>query len=541
MANVTIVKLKIRRGSDAQRKTIVLDQGEVGYTLDTRRIFVGDGVTEGGNSVGAKTVGPFNSKASLGPAIGESPGLQLGDIGYAESKLYTLTSTIYNNTLSGWAYIGPKPDGTLVDFVGGSGDDQNYLTLKKIPGAIDSQYMSPAVFGRGLLSSYSTTDGGKVEVGINTNYFELSASGAGGITNIIAPKQNSITEREIKSTMFDKGLVGGECNSCGGWDKVSVSINTNQLQFDCNNRLEIKAFGNTSDGVSLTMPTQVWAGTCGENLGQGLSLDSNCNVQAAIAGIAGCGTPINLNNGLLSLNGGTSAAQEFPFLGTRQGLITEIRSSIFDMVTGVALSGGDSGDGVPIGSIIPHAAAYTKIPAGYLLCDGTDVSRTAFEELFDIIGTTYGNRASDTFTLPNLTGGNVAIYGAEGLASGATSNVPTGGGSDTIYLSGAKASTFGTVNNTSAQVGLSATAVNFIIKALEDPIMNIFNGAPDQVRRGYLDSGAPRLKNQIYECLDNSGERTLLSSAGFIRFGLSGTTRGSDEDYDKFAIPVFSW
>ena len=76
MANVTIVKLKIRRGSDAQRKTIVLDQGEVGYTLDTRRIFVGDGVTEGGNSVGAKTVGPFNDKANLGPAVGQSPGLQ---------------------------------------------------------------------------------------------------------------------------------------------------------------------------------------------------------------------------------------------------------------------------------------------------------------------------------------------------------------------------------------------------------------------------------------------------------------------------------
>jgi hypothetical protein len=132
MANVTIVKLKIRRGSDAQRKTIVLDQGEVGYTLDTRRIFVGDGVTEGGNSVGAKTVGPFNDKANLGPAVGQSPGLQLGDIGYAESKLYTLTSTIYTNNLSGWSYIGPRPDGTLVDFVDGSvltekQQDESYL------------------------------------------------------------------------------------------------------------------------------------------------------------------------------------------------------------------------------------------------------------------------------------------------------------------------------------------------------------------------------------------------------------------------------
>ena len=546
MANVTIVKLKIRRGSDAQRKTIVLDQGEVGYTLDTRRIFVGDGVTEGGNSVGAKTVGPFNDKANLGPAVGQSPGLQLGDIGYAESKLYTLTSTIYTNNLSGWSYIGPRPDGTFVDFVGGSGDDQNYLTVKKLPGAIDSQYMSPAVFGKGLLSSYNTTDGGMIEVGINTNYLELSASGVGGNTNIIAPKANSVTEREISPTIFDKGIEGGTAAGAGGFDKISLSINTNQFQFDTNNKLEIKAFGNKSDGGSLTMPTQIWAGDSGQNLGTGLSLNSDNELQAAFRGI-GEGAPINLNDGLLSLNGGTSAAQEFPFLDTREGVITQIRSSIYDMVTAKGLSGDNAGDGVPIGSIIPHAAAFTKIPAGYLLCDGTTVTRTAYSKLFDVIATTYGNGdgSGNTFSLPNLTGGNVTLYGADALATGANSNTPAGAGtSDTIYLSGTKASTYSSVDSSTTRFGLSATAVNFIIKAEEDPLLNIFNGAPDQVSKGYLDAslnGGPALKNQVYECIDNSGKRTLLSSAGFIRFGLSGTTRSTDEDYDKFAIPVFNW
>ena len=54
MANITIVKLKVRRGSNAQRQTIVLDQGEVGYTIDTKRLFVGDGSTTGGHVVGNK-------------------------------------------------------------------------------------------------------------------------------------------------------------------------------------------------------------------------------------------------------------------------------------------------------------------------------------------------------------------------------------------------------------------------------------------------------------------------------------------------------
>ena len=72
MANISIVKLKVRRGSDAQRKTIVLDQGEIGYTLDTRRLFVGDGSTFGGQSVSNKNIGPFANNSSLGPD--SSPG-----------------------------------------------------------------------------------------------------------------------------------------------------------------------------------------------------------------------------------------------------------------------------------------------------------------------------------------------------------------------------------------------------------------------------------------------------------------------------------
>ena len=541
MANVTIVKLKVRRGSDTQRKTIVLDQGEVGYTLDTRRIFVGDGVTEGGNSVGAKIVGPFNSKASLGPAASESPGMQIGDIGYAESKLYSLTSTIYTNNLSGWAYIGNKPDGTFLDYVGGSGEDQNYLTVKKYGstkggGAIDSQYLAPAVFGKGLLSSYNATDGGTVEVGLNPNYLELSASGVGGNTNIIAPKADSITQREIKSTMFDEGLAGGELDPVGGgYEKISVKVNTNQLGFDVNNNLEIKAFGLKSDGNALTMPTATWAGEEGVNLGGGIRFDANNQIETVVQGIA-TGAPINLNSNLLSLNGATSSAQDFPYLESSQGLITKIQSSIYDVVTAKGLSGDNAGDGVPIGSILPHAAAYTKIPAGYLLCNGNNVSRTIYDDLFDIVGTTYGSGDGTTFGLPNLTGGNVTMYGSEGLVT--TSKLAN----ETIFLSAAKG-TAAAVGITS-QFGLSATAVNFIIKALEDPIMNIFNGAPNQVSLGYLDdslNGGPALKNQVYECLDNSGQRTLLSSAGFIRFGLSGNCRETSDKFDKFAIPVFNW
>ena len=182
MANISIVKLKVRRGSDAQRKTIVLDQGEIGFTLDTRRLFVGDGSTFGGQSVSNKNVGPFNSDSSLGPD--SSPGLQVGDIGYADSRLYMLTSTNYNDSLSGYAYIGNVPDDTFISF-----DANNKLTINT--GNFNSTYFTPDFFGTGLLSSI----GGVAEVNINSDYYEIS-----GNAQSISPIAASITEREIATT-----------------------------------------------------------------------------------------------------------------------------------------------------------------------------------------------------------------------------------------------------------------------------------------------------------------------------------------------------
>lgn len=50
----TVVKLLIRRGTDFERKNVILSQGELGFTTDTERLFVGNGVTAGGTLVGNK-------------------------------------------------------------------------------------------------------------------------------------------------------------------------------------------------------------------------------------------------------------------------------------------------------------------------------------------------------------------------------------------------------------------------------------------------------------------------------------------------------
>ena len=58
---------------------------------------------------------------------------------------------------------------------------------------------------------------------------------------------------------------------------------------------------------------------------------------------------------------------------------------------------------VPTGMIM--AFGGSTAPSGYLACDGAAVSRTTYDTLFGVIGTTYGaGDGSNTFNLPNLKG-----------------------------------------------------------------------------------------------------------------------------------------
>ena len=56
------------------------------------------------------------------------------------------------------------------------------------------------------------------------------------------------------------------------------------------------------------------------------------------------------------------------------------------------------GDTLPVGTIVQFGGSI--IPTNWLLCDGSEISRTDYAQLFDIIGTTYGS--GDGFTTFNL-------------------------------------------------------------------------------------------------------------------------------------------
>ncbi len=85
---------------------------------------------------------------------------------------------------------------------------------------------------------------------------------------------------------------------------------------------------------------------------------------------------------------------------------------------------------VPTGALIMFAAAAA--PAGYLLCDGSSVSRAGYAALFAVIGTTYGSVDGTHFTLPDMRS-RVPI--GSGAGSGLTARtLGSSGGDEEVTL-----------------------------------------------------------------------------------------------------------
>ena len=81
---------------------------------------------------------------------------------------------------------------------------------------------------------------------------------------------------------------------------------------------------------------------------------------------------------------------------------------------------------VPSGALMPYAG--TSAPTGFLLCDGSAVSRTTYATLFSAISTTYGSGdSSSTFNLPDLRGRVIAGQDDMGGASANRLTNQTGG------------------------------------------------------------------------------------------------------------------
>ena len=98
-----------------------------------------------------------------------------------------------------------------------------------------------------------------------------------------------------------------------------------------------------------------------------------------------------------------------------------------------------------VGTIKPWPKAAA--PSGYLLCDGTAVSRTTYAELFAVTGDTYGaGNGSTTFNVPQLQGKTPQGY------DDITYNLAGTGGANTV--------TVAVTNNQAVNSAVNSTLAN---------------------------------------------------------------------------------
>jgi len=117
-------------------------------------------------------------------------------------------------------------------------------------------------------------------------------------------------------------------------------------------------------------------------------------------------------------------------------------------------------DLMPAGVILPYGGATA--PAGWLLCNGAQISRTTYAKLFAAIGTAHGSgNGSSTFHLPDLRGR--FLRGRDGGAA----RDPNRTTRTAANSGGATGDSVGSVQgNATAKNGLSATAAASSISAL---------------------------------------------------------------------------
>lgn len=171
--------------------------------------------------------------------------------------------------------------------------------------------------------------------------------------------------------------------------------------------------------------------------------------------------------------------------------------------------------GVPIGAILPYAGA--SAPEGYLLCDGSEVERVKFNQLFDRIGTTYDGVTAllgvGTFRLPDLRGR--FPLGRDNMDNGvavpnSTGGFIDGGGGNADRVPGTAA------DNLAGEGGQSSN--NLIVDNLPEHEHSMRGSTGQQYFATRIDTAAPLDSGAFSDKGPTSvGQSQYLPSSGGIR------------------------
>jgi hypothetical protein len=205
---------------------------------------------------------------------------------------------------------------------------------------------------------------------------------------------------------------------------LQFNESTIPLQTSVNN-LDYYAEGDWNTSLSLTTIGTVSGWDASKykkvksrftRVGDTVQVDFVIKIDSLTSGVA---TPSPASDGFMYITG-------FPYtpdftrvrLGTATNLYTAPAMPLVSIKGSGFGNAVNAGGGNPVGTIQIYPGA--SAPAGWLICDGSGISRSTYSDLFAAIGTTYGSGdGATTFNLPDLVGKFVRGLGGDSASLGA--------------------------------------------------------------------------------------------------------------------------
>jgi microcystin-dependent protein len=436
----TLLKLLVRRGSDIDRRNVVLSEGELGYTTDTKKLYIGDGQSKGGIPVaGSSFLGSVPDVTTFTSAVS-------GDLAYdSDDNVFYAFKGGNPSNITDWQNIGgtySNGNGTI--FI----SNTNKITVNKL---------SAGNFSSDALGNSLKLDSGN-RIALNSAISINTISLPVGDNYLNTPANFNVNGQNF-TWPSDAGGANLYLTSDGtgalSWQPAfdsSVYVAGTASQIPVGSIMPFISAGSAPSGWLLCNGQQVLGASYRElSAVIGTTYGGNSThfnlpnfVNKTIYGVESTpstSTTFKIASGANSTLSATGAlyiikAKPDVVVNSSITIIPPLTASLngTDITGGIkvsALSGdlvigldsnylkSTSNASVPVGAIMAFAA--DSVPDGWLDCYGDEVSRTTYANLFNVIGTLYGSGDGvNTFKLPDLGGYFIRGYGTnvDGTASG---------------------------------------------------------------------------------------------------------------------------
>ncbi len=420
----TLLKLLIRRGTDVDRKQITLSEGELGYTTDTKKLYIGDGQTKGGIPVaGSSFLGSVPDVTVFTSAVS-------GDLAYDndDNVFYTFKGGNPAN-ITDWQNIG----GT---YTAGNGtisiSNTNVITVNRL----SAGNFSTDALGNSLRLDSSN----RIALSSSINISKISLDQGASSLNI--PANISVNTQGFTLPTYAGGpslFLTSEFDGTLKWDTVTdntIFVAGTASQIPVGSIMPFISAGSAPTGWLLCNGQSVpgasyreLSAVIGTTYGGNTTNFNVPNfVNKAIYGVASSpstSTTFGIasgSNSSLSASGAlyiikakpdtvvnSTITIKSPLTATLNNVV--VSNTTVDALRGDLVIGIDNdllqslgANKTPAGAIM--AFANDSTPAGWLACEGQVLLRASYIDLFNVIGTDYntGGELSTQFRLPDLRG-----------------------------------------------------------------------------------------------------------------------------------------